>query len=49
MSLYVLNKRDAAREHLYNKEGGIRRDKTLTYDKEKSTGMYSKRMKNLSP
>ena len=42
MSLYVLNKRDAAREHLYNKEGGIRRDKTLTYDKEKRGYVFKK-------
>nr|DAV84529.1 MAG TPA: hypothetical protein [Caudoviricetes sp.] len=35
MSLYVLNKRDAARGHIYNKTGGIKSAPTLTYDKEK--------------
>ncbi len=45
MSLYVLNKRDAAREHLYNKEGGIRRDKTLTYDKEEHGYVFKKNEK----
>lgn len=48
MSLYVLNKRDAAREHLYNKEGGIRRDKTLTYDKEKHGYVFKKNEKPIS-
>lgn len=35
MSLYVLNKRDAARGHIYNKTGGIKSAPTLTYDKVK--------------
>ena len=45
MSLYVLNKRDAAKKHLYNKEGGIRRDKTLTYDKEEHGYVFKKNEK----
>lgn len=35
MSLYVLNQRDAAKGHLYNKLGGIKSAPTLLYDKKR--------------
>ena len=48
MSLYVLNKRAAAKEHIYNKLGGIKSAPTVEYDKKNHGYVVNKSAKPVS-